>query len=318
MRLPNFFIVGAPKAGTTSLYQYLRQHPQVYMSPVKETHYFCSEVRPENFTAEERPRVLREAEAFKDYLRGDLRQERFGGLIAQWEDYVTLFRNATDEIAIGEATPLYLWSRTAARNIAARFPHAKIIISLRNPIDRAFSQYLHMVAVGATRRSLHEQIEADLSCRSTQIGAEWPFLEYGRYCEQIKRYLAEFPRSQIHISLYEELERTPAELLANLFRFLDVDSGFHADIAVRYNEPRIPRLARVTQLMKRSSWWPYLHKLAVGPFGAVLRRAMLRPRATLRMDPAARALLADYYREEITQLAQLLERDLRSWLAADG
>src|ERR1700724_3338547 len=92
-KIPNFFIVGAPKAGTTALYAYLDQHPQVYMSPLKEPNYFAAELRPENFIAADRPRIAREMLALQEYLRGDLREKRFGGLVASWEDYLLLFRN---------------------------------------------------------------------------------------------------------------------------------------------------------------------------------------------------------------------------------
>jgi hypothetical protein len=314
MKLPNFFIVGAPKAGTTSLYAYLDQHPQVYMSPLKETHYFCSEVRQENFSEEERPRITRDTNALKEYLRGDLREKRFGGLVSSWEDYLKLFRNVSDEIAIGEATPHYLWSETAPRDIAARIPHGKIIIMLRNPVDRAFSDYLHMVTVGAIRRSFREQIDANLHCNDKRIGTAWPFLEYGRYHEQITRYMREFPRSQMHISFYEDFERAPGPLLANLYAFLGVDGGFAADVSHRHNEPRIPRLAGTEYLLKKWRIWPYVRKLAPRALRPRMRSLMLRSRASLSMPPADRAFLVDYYGDEIRKLASLLDRDLSAWL----
>jgi hypothetical protein len=314
VRLPNFFIVGAPKAGTTSLYAYLDQHAQVYMSPLKEAYYFASEVRAENFSAEERPRIERDLRTLAEYLRGDMREKRFGGLVSNWDDYLKLFRAASDEIAVGEATPHYLWSQSAARNIAARLPHARIIISLRNPVDRAFSDYLHMVTVGAVRRSFREQIHANLRCESKQIGLEWPFLEYGQYTEQIMRYFNEFPRSQIHISLYEDLQRAPGALVSGLFEFLGVDPGFAADLSRRHNEPRIPRFAGTAYFLKKWKVWPYLRYLAPTALRPRLRSIVFHSRASLTMDPADRAFLTDYYRDEIGKLAALLDRDLTSWL----
>ena len=279
-KLPNFFIVGAPKAGTTSLYAYLDQHPQVYMSPVKEPSYFAPEQCRENF-------------------------------IFSWEGYLRLFENVSDEIAIGEATASYLWSESAARNIAAGIPRAKIIINLRNPVDRAFSQYLQMLTNGVTRRSFRGQIDASLCGSNQEFGLLWPFLELGRYYEQIKRYFGEFPRSQIHISYYEELERAPEQLLAGLFAFLGVDPGFILDITRRHNEPRIARLAGVNYFLRK---WPYLRNLAPQPLGPRLRSLMLRSRPSLKMEPADRAFLRDYYREDIEKLATLLDRDLANWL----
>jgi hypothetical protein len=313
-KLPNFFIVGAPKAGTTSLSAYLDQHPQVFMCALKEPSYFASELRLENFSEVERPRVAREIQALKEYLAGDLREKRFGGLVSEWDDYVKLFRNVSDEAAIGEATACYLWSPSAARNIAARVPRARIIINLRNPIDRAFSQYLQMVTNGMIHRSFREQINANLRCEQKQWGPLWPLLEFGHYHGQIARYLHEFPRSQIHISLYEELVRAPGAFMSELFSFLGVDPNFKADLSQRHHEPRIPRFAAAAHFLKQRGLWRTLRRLVPGPLLPGVRSLMLRSRASLAMDQADRAFLADYYRDEVEKLSSLLNRDLRYWL----
>jgi hypothetical protein len=316
LKLPNFFIVGAPKAGTTSLYAYLDQHAQVYMSPLKEPHYFADEFHPESesFSQEARARAARGIPALQSYLSGDMREKRFGGFVSTWEDYLKLFRNVSDEVAIGEATPCYLWSKTAAGNIAARIPHAKIIMVLRNPIDRAFSQYLQMVTAGVIRRPFHEQIYASMGSQHKQFSPEWPLLEFGQYYEQVKRYLNAFPRSQIHISFYEDLERAPGPLMSDLFAFLGVDKAVASDIANRHHEPRIPKLAGPAYWLKRWRVWPYLRHLAPRPLGPRLRSLALRSRTSLTVQPADRALLADYYRDEIGKLELLLDHDLTSWL----
>jgi hypothetical protein len=282
-KLPNFFIVGAPKAGTTSLYAYLGQHPQVYMSPVKEPSYFAPEQCRHDF-------------------------------IFSWPSYLKLYENVSDEIAIGEATASYLWSETAACNIAARFPRARIIINLRNPIDRAYSQYLQMLTDGVTRKSFREQIDASLRFNNQEFGLLWPFLELGRYYEQIKRYFDKFPRSQIHISYHEDLEHAPEPLMADLFAFLGVAPGFVPDISYRHNEPRIVKLTGAAYLLKKWRIWPYLRNIAPRPLGPRLRSLMLRSRASLQMESADRAFLADYYRDDIEKLATLLNRDLNAWL----
>jgi len=283
VKLPNFFIVGAPKAGTTSLYAYLGQHPQVYMSPVKEPTYFAPELCPENF-------------------------------IFSWEGYLKLYENVSDEIAIGEASAWYLWSESAVHKIAARLPHAKIIISLRDPVDRAFSHYLWMLTHGVTRKSFREQIDASLRRRNTEFPLVWPFLELGRYHEQIKRYFGLFPRSQIHISYYEDLERAPGRLVADLFAFLGVDRSFVPDVSQRHNEPHVLKFAAAAYFLKKWRVWPYLRNIAPRPLGPRLRSLMVRPRGSLEMEPADRAFLADYYRDDIEKLARLLHHDLTAWL----
>lgn len=311
---PNFFIVGAPKAGTTALYEYLGQHAQVYMSPLKEPNYFASEFRPDNFSDADRPGIHREMRALRAYLNGDLLERRFGGLITTWEDYLRLYRNAADEIAIGEATPCYLWSKTAPRNIAEKIPHAKIIMSLRNPADRAFSQYLHMVTIGSVRQSFGDLVSAALHREHKYFGPTWPFLEFGLYYEQVKRYMHEFPKSQLHISLYEDLQLAPARLMAELFAFLGVDPGFAADLSARPLEPRIPKLSTMTYFLKKWGIWSSLRALAPPAWRARLHAQLFRSRASLAMAPADRTILTEYYRDDVMKLADLIDRDLSAWL----
>jgi Sulfotransferase family len=314
LKVPNFFIVGAPKAGTSALYAFLDQHPQIFMSPLKEPNYFASEIRPEHFGAHDRKRLASENKALAEYLRGDMREKRFGGMVSSWEDYLRLFQDVTDEVAVGEATACYLWSQSAPRGIATRIPHARIIVNLRNPIDRAFSQYLQMVAIGRTRRSFREQIRQSMRRDPEQFGSAWPLLEFGCYHEQLTRYLGEFPRSQIHISIYEELECEPTRLLADLFAFLGVDPLYSVDVSARHHAPTVPKLTATAYLLKKARLWPYVRKLAPSPLGPRLRSLMVRSRASLVMDAADRAFLTDYYRDEIEKLASLLDRDLSAWL----
>jgi hypothetical protein len=314
MTEPNFFVVGAPKAGTTSLYAYLDQHPQVYMSPLKEPYFFASEMRVANFSAEERPRLERDGRVLAEYLRGDMREKRFGGLVSDWDDYLKLFRAATTETAIGEASPHYLWSESAARNIAARIPHARILISLRNPIDRAFSDYLHVITDRPVKRTFREHIDASLNCHDQRIGLSWPFLEYGQYTRQIQRYFETFPRSQIHICFYDDLQRSPRHLMAQMFEFLGVDPGFTVDMSRRHNEPRVPKYARATHALRKLGVWPLLRQLAPHALRSRLKSHVFRSRASLAPEPGDREFLADYYRDEVNRLSELLGRDLTHWV----
>ena len=312
--LPNFFIAGAPKSGTTSLYHYLDQHPEIYMSPIKEPNYFASELRPENFGVDFQARVERDRRELETYLRGDMREKRFGGLVTSWDDYLKLFGNASDQVAIGEASPCYLWSETAARNIAARVPHARIIMILRNPVERAFSHYLHALTVGATNRTFREEIEAALRTGQKSISLERSLLEFGQYRAQIERYQTAFPRAQIHISLFEDLQRSPAALVVDLLAFLGADPDVRVDVSRRHHEPRISKLNGLTWYLKKWGAWPYLRNLLPRPLGPRLSSVLMRSRASLVMDTADRAFLIDYYREDIKSLGTLLNRDLAGWL----
>lgn len=174
-RLPNFFIVGAPKAGTTSLYYYLGQHPQIYVSPIKEPHFFAAEMRLENFEPALRRRIARDTRGLAEFLCGPMREKRFDGVVADRENYLRLFANANGELAVGEASACYLWLPTAPERIASEIPDARILALLRDPAERAFSQYLHGVGNGAIRWSFREHIQRNLRHRSGQLAIHYPF-----------------------------------------------------------------------------------------------------------------------------------------------
>src|SRR5215471_17472744 len=182
---PNFFLAGAPKAGTTSLYHYLAQHPQIFMSPVKEPCFFASEVRPENFADP------------SDWQPAD-------HLPTTWGAYLELFREADHQPAVGEGSVCYLWSASAPANIAARIPHARIVLVLRDPADRTFSQYLHGVHKGRIHSDFRSYLDQSLKYTSRLFTPIYPVLALGDYAEQIRRYLAHFAAPQIYIALYED------------------------------------------------------------------------------------------------------------------
>ena len=311
---PNFFIAGAPKCGTTSFYDQLDRHPQIYMSPIKEPCYFASELRVENFSEELQPQLRRESETLREYLRGPMTSKRFGGPVTEWEDYLLLFRNVRDETAIGEASVSYLWSQTAARNIAGRIPDAKILLLLRNPVDRAFSQYLQAVSSGLVRRSFRQQIAAGMKSAPSKFGVLNPFLEFGAYSDQVKRFLDVFPRKHILIHIYEDMRSNPARAMAETLSFLGVDAEWVPDGSARFMEPRVPRTIAVANILKKRGIWQQTAHLIPESLRPALRRAVHRPRASLTVDPADRACLQNYYREDILTLEHLLNRDLHSWL----
>jgi hypothetical protein len=312
--LPNFFIVGAPKAGTTSLYQYLNQHPDVYMSPIKEPNYFASEIRPDNVSEEFEEQVRRDMVALKAYLQGPMSESRFGGMVLEWEDYLKLFESVKQEIAIGEASVLYLWSKTAPVNIVSRIPEAKIVMILRDPAERAFSQYLHNVANGVTCESFRQHIYTSSRWNGEKFNVACPSLELGLYYEQVKRYLKLFPRENIYIAFFEDYQQQPARMLEELFRFLNIDSRFTPDMSEKQLEPKIPRAFVVTHFLKRCGVWQHFKKLSPPMFQSRLRTIVFKKRRSLVMDARDRDYLLAYYRDDIRKLSNLLDRDLSRWL----
>ena len=311
--LPNFFVVGVPKAGTTSLYHYLSQHPQIYMSPIKEPTYFADELRPENFGEEMRRGERRARASLREY-RGVPMTSRGFSLVTEWTDYLKLFRNVNGQTAIGEASVSYLWSPSAPRNIASKVPAAKIVMILRDPAARAFSQYVYYQGIKPDRRSFREYVDAALRNTDKVLGRLFPFLEFGLYYEHVRRYLAVFTREQIRMLLYDDYRRDAPALLRDLFGFLGVEESFAPDMTRKHLEPRVPRFPAPFRILKRSGLWRAVQDALPPSVRGRLRPLLFQPREALVLNPLDRDQLIDYYREDILKLSRLLNRDLSAWL----
>ena len=258
------------------LYYDLQEHPEIYMSPLKEPCYFASEVRPENFALQFQARMREQQQATSLYLRGEMTQKRFGGIVSEWDDYLRLFERAGNQKAIGEGSVCYLWSRSAASGIASQAPDSKIIIVLMNPAERAYAQYRKSLSNGDIPHSFRQHLEACLQHSDGAFSPFHPFLEFGMYSQQVERYLACFPRRQIRLSLYEDVTRDYECWFAQtLFAFLEVDT----------------RVA------------PKSH-----------RDQAVEQAAAAEMSAQDRALLVDYYRDDILELEELIARRLCAWL----
>lgn len=308
MVVPNFFVVGAPKAGTTSLYHYLDQHPSIYMSPIKEPCFFAPEVV--DFTR--RSRALFEADRapLRVYLDGPMREKRHG-IVLEWEQYLKLFKHVHDETAVGEVSGNYLASSGAPHAVRSRIPTARIIMMLRDPVDRLFSQYAAARGAGETLKTFVPWVAEHRSAEATRqppFGPVWT----GQYALHVQRYLECFPPSQVRIHVYDDYVRTPGTVLRDVLAFLGVDPDWPLDTTRRHNVTLVPR-------------WPLLHRLLVRP----VRRAigpmvparftrgarewyLTRPR--LRPTAEERAQVLEIYEKDIRALEALIERDLSTWL----
>jgi hypothetical protein len=307
MTLPNFFIIGAAKCGTTALYHYLDQHPQIFMSPFKEPKFFALEGEKPDF-------------------RGPA--DRWGINRCPFTDieaYLALFRDASGEKVLGEASTLYLYSRKAPERISNRVPDAKLVAVLRNPVERAYSAFLHMVR--DSREPLSDFAQA-LGAEDARIADNWgPVYHYrrrGYYYPQLRRYFDRFDRDQIQVYLYEDLKSNPAGMARSIFGFLGVDDAFTPDVSAELNVSGIPKNENLQAL--------YLLLRKPNPLRAALRplfparvRSRMRKRALAgirkrnvakppQMSPEIRAELTEAYREDILKLQDLLQRDLSGWL----
>jgi hypothetical protein len=315
--LPNFFIAGAPKTGTTSLYHWLSTHPEVYMSPVKEPSYFSFETRPENFSSKYQAMIREQMENVRKGLDRGLAQNSVRGIVSEWTDYLRLFTGATQVKAIGEASVCYLWSQTAARAIRERVPHARILLILRDPADRVFSQYLHYRSFGHATLGFRQHVERCLRS-DRQLSPYNPILDFGMYAGQVERYFASFPRDQIRIWLYEETLKDPRTFHREVLEFLGVDPAGGTEIKKRHLEVSIARVPMLTNILKRARIYDFLRDALPSGLQRFVRPMFCRPRRSMHMSARDRAFLVDFYRQDVCRLEQLIGRDLSAWRSYDA
>ena len=295
MPLPNFLIVGAAKAGTTSLYKYLDQHPQVYMSPRKEPRYFA----PEYYTT---------------YYRNAIgNHHRETGMSIG--EYAALFDGVTDEIAVGEASTEYLFFEKSAARIKAAIPDAKIIIILRNPVERAFSAYCYHLRDGRETLSFEEALEKESLRAKNKWQVGWFYRRGGLYYQQVKRYYHLFSRDQIKLILWKNLNENPQQVCTDIFKFLEVDCEFVPDLS-RSNKSLSPK----SKLINRHVFKNHKLKKKIKIFSPEalyvwLAKPLKKTFYTEKkpLVPEIKEQLIDYYSDNINSLESLISTDLSHW-----
>jgi hypothetical protein len=297
MTMPNFIVLGAGKAGTQSIYNYLSEHPDVYMSPTKETNFFALYGQQADFKGPPDP------------------INRYS--IADMAEYQAQFRGVTHEKAIGEISPLYLYNPKAPERIKQNIPDVKLIAILRNPVDRAFSCYLFLR--GRLTETILDFDEA-LLAEPERIDKNWPwpwhYKKLGFYHEQLQRYYSLFDREQIRVYLYEDFQANNIATMQDMFGFLGVDNTFVPDVSLQYNYSGVPK----NKLLQYVLTGPNPIQTVLKPLmptklrrrlvSKIKRRNLTKP----TLSPEVRKRLTAIYREETLKLQDLLQRDLSHWL----
>ncbi len=293
MRKPDFFIVGAAKCGTTALYEYLNQHPDIFMSAEKEPAYFCPDLNP-----------LRRSE----------------------EEYLQLFADAGSQKRIGEASTSYLYSKQAAAEIKNFCPDARIIIMLRNPVDvlpaRHAQMYYHCIEdiedFGQALAAEQDRKEGRRPARPEHAIQHLFYRETAKYTDQINRYLDLFPAERVKVIIFDDFKSETARVYREVCQFLDVDPTFEPAFRV-VNENRRIRSRVLQELLEVPG--PILRKIGRPLTPRKLRHKVMKELRQLNstsaprtpMDRDFRRALQAEFRPEVMRLSKLLNRDLSHW-----
>jgi hypothetical protein len=321
--LPNFLVIGAMRSGTTSLHNYLNQHPDIFMSPRKEPHFFSYENYPLQKYRESMEISLRQYNETARRIR-----KRYELPVTRLEEYSKLFKKATYQTAIGESSASYLYFSRSIDRIKHSLPQVKLIALLRNPVDRAYSNFIFL------RRNNREQIpefSAALQAEDQRISQNWPpgyfYKHRGFYYKQLEPYYQQFDRSRIRVYLFDNFRSDPLGVLRDIFRFLGVDQSFVPDTTIKFNPSSSvilqPKSALVNHLFNRPNSFRTLAKLILP--GRLFHSAKL---LMARKDIAGARLmhcpplsgeirkqLQNEYKNDIIKLQDLIGQDLSRWLS---
>lgn len=293
--LPNLLIIGAAKSGTTALHEYLAQHPDVFMTTPKEPRFFLVWENREQMEIHER-----EKRSEHNYYH-------------TLERYQQLFEKGREHVVRGESSTGYLANPSCASGIKKLVPDVKLIAVLRNPVERAFSNYIMYKNWRMEKKSFEEAVNEEIATGRENYQQPMRYLFLGKYADSLKTYYSLFPAQQIKIYLYDDLRDCPMNVIKDSFRFLEVDDSFSPDISRRHNVSQINRFAMLPKVNRMLDKAQRGFKKYDLPFleTSVQQIRFYKP----VLQTSVRKKLLNYYREEISALEKLLNRDLSNWRA---
>ena len=293
--LPNFVIAGAARCGTTSLYYYLKQHPEIGFPDKKEPKFFSAK-----------------AQNFPHNGPGDHTVDR--AMVHDFGEYEKLFQNLGKTQLVGEASSDYLYyHKTSAEEMYSVLGDIPIILCLRNPIDRAYSAYNNLVRDQRETLGFEEALASEEKRLSENWDWMWAYKAGGLYAEQVETFQHVF--SNVKVILFEDLKEDADAIVKELFDFLGVDSQMQVDTSTRYSHSGKAKNKLVAFLSNRAN-----------PVAFALRRFALKlaPRSFLEkiasrsleqegMSAAARLQLKTYFEEDVKRLEKVLGQSLEVW-----
>lgn len=305
-RLPDFVVIGAGKSGTTSLNEYLKEHPHIFMSTRKEPNFFAYEL------ANEKDFNLKSSKEF------------YKDSVLKLEDYLQLFKGSKKDQLLGEVSNTYLNSEMACTRIRHHIPNAKLIAILRHPADRLFSRYSHYTREGL----LPEDGGLDrVFDKSTSWWKRPDMITEGLYYGQLKRYYDNFPKENIRVYLYENFIDDTAAVVEDLFKFLEIDPAVKVATDIVYNKSGTVKNKAVDNIVGQNSAIILLLKKIAPSLHFWMKENVrvnrwlynLRNKNLQKADfsPKLRKEIVEkIYAQDIKKLSGLIDQDLSHWLKA--
>jgi hypothetical protein len=282
--LPSVFIVGAPKAGTTSLYHYLKQHPEVFFPETKELNFFSA------------PDILGQGLYYKTRI------------IRKLEAYETLYRDAGNAQIRGDASVSYLFYPAVPTKIKEMVPDARIIIMLRNPVERAYSHYLMDKKLGYVKASF-EDIVSGRSTHKLQGLYYQQYVEVGLYADQVQRYLDSFGEKQVHIVLFEDFIKDPLTVFQKVSLFLEISDEYEPQLD-KHNVFSHPGNKLLGGIYGSDFFRKPVKLLLPESWSERIRRLILSNRKKPSLSQEVREKLWKVYVSDVDKLSTILKRDM--------
>ena len=298
----NFFIVGAAKGGTTTVFERLNNRTDVYLSPLKEPNYYSEDIDTQRFSTEFKSNTLLD---LSGYFAQNPLPVRQIGFVRSESEYSQLFDPAPSEaLVIGECSTSYLWSKAAPANIAEAHPGARILIMLRDPISRLYSHYMMARKYGFTSKPLIEAVKSDMNHPQKGWGSSELFVELGMYSEQIARYKALFPEAQIKIMLTSDLRKPNSwsELLSWLALPKENTPRDIKDKTQDANKAGLPRLESLNRFLTKSGFKKKLGKFIPSPIKKALVKWYYNSESLPKITEEERDFLYEIYKDELVRL----------------
>ncbi|MCI5127084.1 MAG: sulfotransferase [Candidatus Electrothrix sp. AUS3] len=294
MTLPNFVVIGAPKSGTTSLFYYLKQHPDIYLPVRKELHYFSYH-------------------HLKKRLEGPGDRDAFVQLCNSRNAYESHYRNVKAEKAIGEVSPSYLYYSDVAQTIKETLGSVKIIVLLRNSVEKAYSQYMHLVREQLEFMTFYDALMEEEKRSNAGWSDIWLYAESSLYSEKIKDYISVFGKENVKIILFDDLIKQTDEVMVELFSFLSVDTTYKCDTRRVYNRTGNVKSKKIALFFSKKNQIKTAIKMILPERIRIwIRLAIqdLNTEAKPTIDKKSSAYLANFFSKDISNIEKIIEANL--------